>query len=95
MNYKMAKYVHASGFVETGISAIINDRDTSVSVPWEVSQAGGNQPKDVEWTIKSDNGYTYTVTIPITITYDSTTGKSTATYTKGTYTITAPQAGGT
>lgn len=94
MNYKMAKYVHASGFVETGISAIINDRDTSVSVPWQVSQTG-NQPKNIEWLIESDNGNTYKVTIPVTITYDSTTGKSTATYTKGTYTITAQQAGGT
>lgn len=92
MNYKMIKYVHASGFAETGISAIINDRDTSVSVPWEVSQTGD---KDIEWTIESDNGYTYTVTIPITVNYDSTTGKSTATYTKGTYTITAQQSGGT
>lgn len=94
MNYKMAKYVHASGFVETGISAIINDRDTSVSVPWEVSQTG-EQPKDIEWLIESDNGNTYKVTIPIKITYDSTTGKSTATYTKGTYTITTQQTGGT
>lgn len=94
MNYKMIKYVHASGFAETGISAIINDRDTSVSVPWEVSQTG-NLPKDIEWTIESDNGYTYIVTIPITITYDSTTQKSTAAYTKGTYTITAQQTGGT
>lgn len=92
MNYKMIKYVHASGFAETGISAIINDRDTSVSVPWQVSQTGD---KNIEWTIESDNGYTYIVTIPITISYDSTTGKSTATYTKGTYTITAQQAGGT
>lgn len=92
MNYKMIKYVHASGFAETGISAIINDRDTSVSVPWEVSQTGD---KDIEWTIESDNGYTYIVTIPITVNYDSTTGKSTATYTKGTYTITAQQTGGT
>lgn len=92
MNYKMIKYVHASGFAETGISSIINDRDTSVSVPWEVSQIGD---KDIEWTIESDNGYTYIVTIPITVNYDSTTGKSTATYTKGTYTITAQQAGGT
>lgn len=94
MNYKMIKYVHASGFAETGISAIINDRDTSVSVPWEVSQAD-DQPKDIEWTIESDNGYTYIVTIPVTISYDSTTGKSTATYSKGTYTITTQQAGGT
>lgn len=92
MNYKMIKYVHASGFAETGISAIINDRDTSVSVPWEVSQTGD---KNIEWTIESDNGYTYIVTIPITVNYDSTTGKSTATYHKGTYTITAQQAGGT
>lgn len=92
MNYKMIKYVHASGFAETGISSIINDRNTSVSVPWEVSQTGD---KDIEWTIESDNGYTYIVTIPITVNYDSTTGKSTATYTKGTYTITAQQAGGT
>ena len=92
MNYKMIKYVHASGFAETGISAIINYRDTSVSVPWQVSQTGD---KNIEWTIESDNGYTYIVTIPITISYDSTTGKSTATYTKGTYTITAQQAVGT
>lgn len=92
MNYKMIKYVHASGFAETGISAIINDRDTSVSVPWEVAQTGD---KDIEWTIESDNGYTYIVTIPITVNYDSTTGKSTATYTKGTYTITTQQTGGT
>lgn len=92
MDYKMIKYVHASGFAETGVSAIINDRDTSVSVPWQVAQTGS---KTIEWAITSDNGTTYTVTIPITIAYDSTTGKSTATYTKGTYTITAPQSGGT
>lgn len=92
MDYRMIKYVHASGFAETGISAIINDRDTSVSVPWEVSQTGD---KDIEWTIESDNGYTYIVTIPVRISYDSATQKSTATYTKGTYTITAQQSGGT
>lgn len=92
MNYKMIKYVHASGFAETGISSIINDRDTSISVPWQASQTGS---KNIEWSITSDNGTTYTVTIPITVSYNSTTGKSTATYTQGTYTITAPQTGGT
>ena len=94
MTYGLFPRVTEEGFANTGLTAVINDRDTSVSVPWEVSQAD-DLPKDIKWTIESDNGYTYIVTIPITITYDSTTGKSTATYTKGTYTITAQQAGGT
>ena len=94
MNYELFPKVTESGFANTGVSAVINDRDTSVTVPWQVSQTG-NLPKNIEWTIKSDNGVTYTVTVPVLITYNSTTGKSTATYSKGTYRITAPQAGGT
>lgn len=84
MNYKMISYVHASGFAETGISSIVNDRDTSVTVPWDAGRTGS---KDIVWTIDSDNGNTYTVTVPVTLSHDSTTGKTTAAYTKGTYSI--------
>lgn len=92
--YQVFTAVDEYGFANTGLSAVINDRDTSVTVPWQVSQTG-NLPKNIEWAIKSDNGVTYTVTVPVLITYNSTTGKSTATYSKGTYRITAPQTGGT
>ena len=82
MNYKAVKDVHIGGFVETGASAIISDRNTSLTVPYTTSVTS---PTSIEWTITDDYGKTYTVTVPVTI--STSNGQSTATYTKGTVTI--------
>ena len=88
MNYELFPKVSESGFVNPGFTAIINDRNTSVTVPWAVTQTGN---KNIVWSVKSDNGTTYTVTVPVTVAYNSSAGTSTATYTKGTYTVAGPQ----
>lgn len=94
--YQVFTAVDEYGFANSGLSAVINDRDTSVTVPWEASHTStAADPTIITWHIKSENGTTYTVTVPVVVTYDSSTQKSTAAYTKGTYRITAPQAGGT
>lgn len=94
MNYELFPKVSQSGFANTGLSAVINDRDTSVTVPWEASHTStAADPTLIVWHIKSENGTTYTVTVPVVVTYDSSTQKSTAAYTHGTYTVTAPSGG--
>ena len=80
MRYDIIK-VQPGGVAKTGLTALINDRDTSLTVPWEASNTGS---KNIVWDIKSDDGNTYRVTVPVTITTSS--GSTTATYTHGTYT---------
>lgn len=84
MNYALFPTVYDNGVAETGVTAVVNDRDTALTVPWDAGRTGS---KDIVWTIDSDNGSTYTVTVPVTLSHDSTTGKTTAAYTKGTYSI--------
>lgn len=88
MNYELFPKVTESGFVGTGVTALINDRDTSLVVPWEAAhKSEDDTPIRIKWDIKSDDGSTYRVTIPVLVTYDSTADESTAAYTHGTYTI--------
>lgn len=88
MNYELFPKVTESGFMNTGVTALINDRDTSLVVPWEAAHKSEDDvPIDIEWQIKSEDGNTYRVIVPVLVKYNSSTGESTATYTHGTYTV--------
>ena len=88
MTYGLFPRVTEEGFANTGLTAVINDRDTSLIVPWEVAhKSEGNVPIDIEWRIKSEDGNTYRVIVPVLVKYNSSTGESTAAYTHGTYTV--------
>lgn len=94
MNYELFPKVLNSGIAKTGITAVINDRDTTLTVPWEAAhKSEDDTPIRIKWDIKSDDGSTYRVTIPVLVTYDSTADESTAAYTHGTYTIAKIQGG--
>lgn len=85
MNYELFPKVTESGFVGTGVTAVINDRDTSLVVPWEVPEDHRGNNKAIEWLIDSENGKTYKVTVRVNISVSG--GKTTIAYTKGAYTI--------
>ena len=80
MEYDIIK-VQPGGVAKTQLTALINDRDTSLTVPWAVSETG---TKNIVWNIKSNDGNTYTVTVPVTIT--ASNNSTTVSYTVGTYT---------
>lgn len=82
MEYSLFPTAYTSGFVKTGLTGIINDRDQTLTVPWEVTETGS---KNIIFTRASDDGKTYRVTVPVTITVSN--GSSTAAYTHGTITI--------
>ena len=81
MKYKLLPKVFNSGIAETGLTAIVNDRDTVLTVPWACSNTGA---QNIVWTIESDDGETYRITVPVTVAVSGST--STISYTKGTYT---------
>lgn len=81
MKYELFPKVFNSGIAETGLTAVVNDRDTVLTVPWACSNPG---TQNIVWTIDSDDGETYKVTVPVTVTVSGST--STISYTKGTYT---------
>ena len=83
MEYSILPEVFESGFVKTGLTGIINDRDQTLTVPWDVTETGS---KSIVFTRASDDGKTYRVTVPVTVSVSNNT--STATYTHGTATIT-------
>lgn len=80
MEYDIIK-VQPGGVAKTGLTTLINDRDTSLTVPWAVSETG---TKNIVWNIESDDGNTYTVTVPVKITVSN--NSTTVSYTAGTYT---------
>lgn len=81
MSFPILPKVYESGIAETGITALVNDRNTQLKVPWEVSQTG---TKNIEWLVTSENGQQYKITVPVVIAVSN--GVTTVTYTKGTYT---------
>lgn len=81
MKYEVLPKVFNSGIAETGLTAVVNDRDTVLTVPWACSNTG---TQNIVWTIDSDDGETYKVTVPVTVAVSGST--STISYTKGTYT---------
>ena len=80
MEYDIIK-VQPGGVAKTGLTTLINDRDTSLTVPWAVSETG---TKNIVWNIKSNDGNTYTVTVPVKVT--ASNNSPTVSYTAGTYT---------
>lgn len=62
MNYNVIDEVYPSGIAETGITALISDRKTTLEVPWQISNTGVQM---VKWYITSDNGTRYKVTVPV------------------------------
>lgn len=82
VQYQVYPTVHEGGIAKTGLAAVIRDADATLTVPWESTNAG---TRNIVWTVKSDNGKTYTITVPVTITV--TSGSTTVSYTKGTYSI--------
>ena len=82
MDYPILPTVYASGIAKTGLTSIINDRNTSLTVPWEASQTGN---KNIVWTIASDDTKTYRVTVPVSISVSS--GSTTVSYAKNSVTI--------
>lgn len=85
MNYELFPKVTESGFMNTGVTALINDRDTSLVVPWEVPEDHRGNNKAIEWLIDSEDGKTYKVTVRVNISVSG--GKTAIAYTKGSYTI--------
>ena len=78
MNYALVPTVYDNGVAETGVTAVVNDRDTSITVPWDAGRTGS---KDIVWRITNDLGREVTVTVPVTLTVND--GSTTATYAKG------------
>ena len=81
MGYPILPSVYESGIAETGLTCVVNDRNTQLKVPWEASQTGS---KNIEWLVTSDNGQQYKITVPVVIAVSN--GATTVTYNKGTYT---------
>lgn len=82
MEYTVMPEVLDNGIVKTGLTGVLNDRNQTLTVPWEVSQTGSKQ---IVFTRLSDNGKTYRITITVSVATSG--GSSTATYSKGSYTI--------
>ena len=88
MTYELFPRVTEEGFANTGLTAVINNRDTTLIVPWEAAKKSeGGVPIDIEWRIKSEDGNTYKVIVPVIVTYNSSTQKSTARYVHDTYIV--------
>ena len=83
MNYDILKAVYPSGIAEIGLSAIVNDRNMSVWVPWTVPHSSCT----IIWNVESDDGNTYIINVPVSISAQTVGGISgtLAEYTKGTY----------
>lgn len=82
MNYSLFPTVYDNGIAKTGVTAVINDRDTSVTVPWDAGRTGS---QSIVWEIENELGDTVTVTVPVTLTVSN--GSTTAAYTQGDVTI--------
>ena len=80
MNYPILPTVYDGGIAETGLTAVVNDKTTKLTVPWAVSTTGN---KNIVWEITGDDGHKYTLTVPVTIAVSGSS--TTVTYTKGTY----------
>ena len=76
--------VDANGIAQTGLTALINDRNTTLTVPWAVSSdREGDQ--DIIWLIEDEDGTEHEIVVTVNVDVD---GDSTViSYTKGDYVI--------
>lgn len=76
--------VDANGIAQTGLTALINDRNTTLTVPWTVSSdREGDQ--EITWLIEDEDGTEHEIVVTVNVDVD---GNSTViSYTKGDYVI--------
>lgn len=76
--------VDANGIAQTGLTALINDRNTTLEVPWAVSSdREGDQ--EITWLIEDEDGTEHEIVVTVNVDVD---GDSTIiSYTKGDYVI--------
>lgn len=78
--------VDANGIAQTGLTALINDRSTTLEVPWAVSSdREGDQ--DIIWNITDEDGNVHTIVVTVNVEIASGGNDTIISYTKGDYVI--------
>lgn len=78
--------VDANGIAQTGLTALINDRNTTLEVPWAVSSdREGDQ--EITWLIEDEDGTEHEIVVTVNVDIASGGDSTTISYTKGDYVI--------
>ena len=78
--------VDANGIAQTGLTALINDRSTTLTVPWAVSSdREGDQ--EIAWLIEDEDGTEHEIVVTVNVDIASGGDSTTISYTKGDYVI--------
>lgn len=78
--------VDANGIAQTGLTALINDRNTTLTVPWAVSSdREGDQ--EITWLIEDEDGTEHEIVVTVNVDIASGGDSTTISYTKGDYVI--------
>lgn len=78
--------VDANGIAQTGLTALINDRNTTLTVPWAVSSdREGDQ--DIIWNITDEDGTEHEIVVTVNVEIASGGNDTIISYTKGDYVI--------
>lgn len=78
--------VDANGIAQTGLTALINDRNTTLTVPWAVSSdREGDQ--DITWLIEDEDGTEHEIVVTVNVDIASGGNDTIISYTKGDYVI--------
>ena len=78
--------VDANGIAQTGLTALINDRNTTLEVPWAVSSdREGDQ--DIIWNIEDEDGTEHEIVVTVNVDITSGGNSTVISYTKGDYVI--------
>lgn len=76
--------VDANGIAQTGLTALINDRNTTLTVPWAVSSdREGDQ--EITWLIEDEDGTEHEIVVTVNV--EIASGYTIISYTKGDYVI--------
>ena len=78
--------VDANGIAQTGLTALINDRNTTLTVPWAVSSdREGDQ--EITWLIEDEDGTEHEIVVTVNVEIASGGDSTVISYTKGDYVI--------
>jgi hypothetical protein len=78
--------VDANGIAQTGLTALINDRNTTLTVPWAVSSdREGDQ--EITWLIEDEDGTEHEIVVTVNVEIASGGNDTIISYTKGNYVI--------
>jgi hypothetical protein len=78
--------VDANGIAQTGLTALINDRNTTLEVPWAVSSDREGDQK-ITWLIEDEDGTEHEIVVTVNVDIASGGDSTTISYTKGDYVI--------